>query len=147
MDVMLISSTGGHFRTLIDLKPFWQNRQHCWITQKSQSTESVLNKEKVYWAFGPTNRNLNNLVKNLVLAWKVISQEQPKLIVTTGAGESVPFVIVGKLFGSKIIFIESITRVEELSLSAKLVLPLINRLYVRWPQLQVKYPHAELIPV
>ena len=144
---MLISSTGGHFRTLIDLKPFWQNRQHCWITQKSQSTESVLNKEKVYWAFGPTNRNLNNLVKNLVLAWKVISQEQPKLIVTTGAGESVPFVIVGKLFGSKIIFIESITRFEELSLSAKLVLPLINRLYVRWPQLQVKYPHAELIPV
>ena len=144
---MLISSTGGHFRTLVDLKPFWQNRQHCWITQKSQSTESVLEREKVYWAFGPTNRNLKNLVKNLFLAWKVISQEQPKLIVTTGAGESVPFVIIGKFFGSKIIFIESITRVEELSLSAKLVLPLLNRLYVRWPQLQAKYPQAELISV
>ena len=147
MDIMLISSTGGHFRTLVDLKPFWKNRQHCWVTQKSKSTESVLAGEKVYWAFGPTNRNLKNLVQNLFLAWKVIPQEQPKLIVTTGAGESVPFVIIGKLFGSKVIFIESITRVKELSLSAKLVLPIINRLYVRWPQLKAKYPKAELIPV
>ena len=142
---MLISSTGGHFRTLVDLKPFWKNKQHCWVTQKSKSTESVLEGEKVYWAFGPTNRNLKNLVQNFFLAWKVIPQEQPKLIVTTGAGESVPFVIVGKLFGSKVIFIESITRVKELSLSAKLVLPIINRLYVRWPQLKTKYPKAELI--
>ena len=145
MDIMLISSTGGHFRTLVDLKPFWQNKQHCWVTQKSKSTESVLVEEKVYWAFGPTNRNLTNFVQNLFLAWKIIPQEQPRLIVTTGAGESVPFVIIGKLFGSKVIFIESITRVKELSLSARLILPIINRLYVRWPQLKVKYPKAELI--
>jgi beta-1,4-N-acetylglucosaminyltransferase len=145
MDVILISSTGGHFRTLVNLKPFWENRQHCWVTQKSHSTKSLLIKEKVYWAYGPTNRNLINLFKNLFLAWKVISQEQPKLIITTGAGESVPFVIIGKLFGSKVIFIESITRVKDISLSAKLVLPLINRLYVRWPSLQAKYPKAELI--
>ncbi len=145
MDIILISSTGGHFRTLVNLKPFWENRQHCWVTQKSHSTESVLKKQKVYWAFGPTNRNLKNLVKNFFLAWKVISHERPKLIITTGAGESVPFVIMGKLFGSQVIFIESITRVEELSLSAKLVLPLINRLYVRWPSLKAKYPKAELI--
>jgi len=145
MDVILISSTGGHFTTLVNLKPFWENRQHCWVTQKSHSTKSLLIKEKVYWAYGPTNRNLINLFKNLFLAWKVISQEQPKLIITTGAGESVPFVIIGKLFGSKVIFIESITRVKDISLSAKLVLPLINRLYVRWPSLQAKYPKAELI--
>jgi len=145
MDVMLISSTGGHFRTLVKLKPFWQNRQCCWVTQKSHSTESLLRQEKVYWAYGPTNRNIKNLIKNLVLAWKVISQERPRLIVTTGAGESVPFVIIGKLFGSQVVFIESITRVEDISLSAKLILPFINRLYVRWPSLKTKYPQAELI--
>ena len=145
MDVILISSTGGHFRTLVNLKPFWQNRKRCWVTQKSHSTESILGQEKVYWAYGPTNRNIKNLVKNLFLAWKVISQEQPKLIITTGAGESVPFVIIGKLFGSQVVFVESITRVKDISLSAKLVLPLIDRLYVRWSSLKAKYPHAEII--
>lgn len=145
MDVILISSTGGHFRTLVNLKPFWQNRKRCWVTQKSHSTESILGQERVYWAYGPTNRNIKNLVKNLFLAWKVISQERPKLIVTTGAGESVPFVIIGKLFGSQVVFVESITRVKDISLSAKLVLPLIDRLYVRWASLKAKYPRAELI--
>ena len=145
MDVILISSAGGHFRTLVNLKPFWENRQRCWVTQKSHSTESVLQQENVYWAYGPTNRSLKNLVKNLFLAWKVINRERPKLIITTGAGESVPFAIVGKLFGSKVIFVESITRVKDISLSAKLILPLIDRLYVRWSSLKVKYPQAELI--
>ena len=145
MDVILVSSTGGHFRTLVNLKPFWQNRQHCWVTQKSYSTESVLKQEKVYWAYGPTNRNLKNLVKNLLLAWKVITKEKPKVIITTGAGESVPFVIIGRLLGSKVIFVESITRVKDISLSAKLVLPFINHLYVRWPSLKAKYPQSELI--
>lgn len=147
MDIILISSTGGHFRTLVNLKNFWEDKQHCWVTQKSHSTESVLKKEQVYWAYGPTNRNLKNLVKNLFLAWKIISQERPKLIITTGAGESVPFIVIGRMFGSQVVFIESITRVDDISLSAKLVLPLINRLYVRWPSLKVRYPQAELIPV
>ena len=147
MTLMLISSTGGHFRTLIDLKPFWENKQRCWVTHKSGSTESVLEGEKVHWAFGPTNRSVKNLFKNLLFAWQVIVKEKPEIIVTTGAGVAVPFVIMGKLFGAQIVFIESITRVEELSLSAKLLLPWINRLYVRWPQLQAKYPKTELISV
>ena len=145
MDILLISSTGGHFGTLVNLKPFWQNRHRCWVTQKSHSTKSILKQEKVYWAYGPTNRNIKNSLKNLFLAWQIIDRERPKLIVTTGAGESVPFVIIGKLFGSQVIFIESITRVKDISLSAKLVLPLIDRLYVRWSSLKAKYPQAELI--
>ena len=147
MTLMLISSTGGHFRTLIDIKAFWKDKSRCWVTLKSKSTESVLQEENVYWAFGPTNRSIKNLFKNLFFAGKVITKEKPKIIVTTGAGVAVPFVILGKLMGTQIIFIESITRVEELSLSAKLLLPLIDRLYVRWPQLQAKYPRTELISI
>ena len=76
---------------------------------------------------------------------EIIDRERPKLIITTGAGESVPFVVIGKLFGSQVIFVESITRVNDISLSAKLVLPFIDRLYVRWSSLKAKYPQAELI--
>ena len=147
MNLMLISSTGGHFRTLIDIQAFWTNKQRSWVTLKSKSTESILQAEKVYWAFGPTNRSIKNFFKNLFFAWEVITKEHPKIIITTGAGVAVPFVILGKLMGSQIIFIESITRVEDLSLSAKLLLPVIGRLYVRWPQLQTKYPKTELISI
>ncbi|KAJ3193956.1 UDP-N-acetylglucosamine transferase subunit [Irineochytrium annulatum] len=44
-----------------------------------------------------------------------------------------------------IIFIESFTRVEELSLSGKLVYSIADRFIVPWEKLKIKYPRAEYI--
>jgi UDP-N-acetylglucosamine:LPS N-acetylglucosamine transferase len=145
MKILLVCSTGGHFRALQQLESFWENYEHCWVTFRTKPTETALRGETVYWAFGPTNRNIPNLVRNLWFAWKVISQERPDLVISTGAGVAVPFVILSKLLGSQTAFVESITRAEELSLSARLVLPFLDVLYVHWPQLKVRYPKAELI--
>ncbi|MEM7715539.1 MAG: UDP-N-acetylglucosamine--LPS N-acetylglucosamine transferase, partial [Cyanobacteria bacterium P01_A01_bin.68] len=59
---------------------------------------------------------------------------------------AVPFIAIGKLLGAKTVFVESITRVKTLSLSAKLVRPCLDALYVHWPQLLKHYPQATLIP-
>lgn len=145
MKVLLVSSTGGHFRAIKQLKPFWSKHQYTWVTFCSPDTKLALGEAKVYWAFHPTNRNLPNLIRNLFLAWKIIHRERPHLILTTGAGIAVPFVILGKSLGSKTAFVESFTRVEQLSLSARLVLPFLDILYVHWPQLLTIYPKAKLI--
>jgi beta-1,4-N-acetylglucosaminyltransferase len=145
MKILLICSTGGHFRALQQLKPFWDSHEHSWVTFRTGPSEAALKGETVHWAFGPTNRNIPNLVRNLWFAWKVITQECPDLVISTGAGVAVPFIILAKFFGSQTAFVESITRAEELSLSARLVLPFLDVLYVHWPQLKVRYPKAELI--
>lgn len=147
MKILLISSTGGHFQALQRLHPFWNKHNVCWVTFKSASTELVLNGEQVYWAYSPTNRNIPNLIRNLWLAFLVIIREKPELVLTTGAGVAVPFLILAKLCRIKTVFIESFTRVEELSLSARLVLPFLDVLYVQWQQLQDKYPKATLINI
>lgn len=145
MKILLVSSTGGHFQALKQLRPFWSKHQRCWVTFRNTSTEIALEGEKVYWAFSPTNRNIPNLIRNFLLAGRVIYQERPDLVVTTGAGVAVPFIILAKMFGSKTTFVESFTRIKQLSLSARLVLPFLDTLYVQWPQLQARYPQAELI--
>ncbi len=147
MKVLLVCSTGGHFETLNDLSPFWQQRDRCWVTFSSRSTETALATERVYHAYSPTNRNLINLVRNFGLAWRILSQERPQLVLSSGAGVAVPFLILAKLWGCQTAFVEAITRVEQLSLSARLTLPFIDALYVRWPQLQSRYPKAMLITV
>lgn len=147
MKVLLISSTGGHFQALQRLHPFWKKHDCCWVTFKTASTELILEGEKVYWAYSPTNRNLPNLIRNLYLAFKVIQQEKPQLVISTGAGVAVPFIILAKIAGIKTAFIESFTRVQELSLSARLVLPFLDALYVQWEQLAAKYPKAQLIRI
>lgn len=145
MKVLLVCSSGGHFKGLQQLRPFWEQHERVWVSFKTKTTQAALAEESVYWAFSPTNRNIPNFFRNLLLAFQVINQTQPDLIVSTGAGVAVPFLILGKLLGCKTAFIESVTRIETLSLSAKLTLPFLSVLYVQWPQLQARYPQAELI--
>lgn len=75
----------------------------------------------------------------------MLRRPRPDVILSTGAGVAVPFLILGKLLGCRTVFVESITRIETLSLSARLALPFLDVLYVHWPQLQARYPRAELI--
>jgi beta-1,4-N-acetylglucosaminyltransferase len=145
MKILLVCSSGGHFKAIQQLRPFWQDHERVWITFKTATTEAALTGETVHWAYSPTNRNLPNLVKNLCLALQVLKGDRPDLIISTGAGVAVPFLILGKLRGSQTIFIESVTRVTSLSLSAKLTLPFLSILYVHWSQLQILYAKAELI--
>lgn len=145
MKILLVCSSGGHFKGLDQLKAFWSYQDRCWVTFKTATTVDTLQGENIYWAFSPTNRNIPNLIRNLFLAWQVIRKERPEVTITTGAGVAVPFIIVGKLLGSQTVFIESITRIQQLSLSARLVLPFLDVLYVQWPQLKARYPQAELI--
>jgi UDP-N-acetylglucosamine:LPS N-acetylglucosamine transferase len=147
MKILLVCSSGGHFKALQQLQPFWQDHACTWVTFRTGTTEAFLKDAKVAWAYSPTNRNLPNLLRNLGLAVKVLRQEQPDLILSTGAGVAVPFLILGKLWGSKTVFIESVTRVSSLSLSARLALPFLSVIYVHWPRLKARYPQAELVTI
>ena len=145
MKILLVCSSGGHFNALMQLEAFWGSHEHVWVTFQGKSTQTHLAKEKVYWAYHPTNRNITNLCRNLVLARHILRQERPQLVLSTGAGVAVPFIILAKLMGIQTAFVESITRVTELSLSAKLTLPFLDALYVHWPSLAERYKQAILI--
>jgi len=145
LQLLLICSSGGHFKALLQLRPFWQQHQRTWVTFDTATTRAALEGQPVTWAHSPTNRNLPNLLRNAWLSWRVLRTPRPDVILTTGAGVAVPFLILGKLLGCRTVFVESITRIETLSLSARLSLSFLDVLYVHWPQLQARYPRAELI--
>jgi beta-1,4-N-acetylglucosaminyltransferase len=71
-----------------------------------------------------------------------VIQTKPDLILTNGPGTGVCVVIasiISSFFGqssSRTIFIESWARVTTLSLSGRLLKPLVNRFLVQWPQLK-----------
>ena len=87
-------------------------------------------------------RNVPNLIRNLRLAWTLLRRLRPWVIVTTGAGVAVPFAWVGRLLGAKVVYIESITRIDAPPLSCRLIRPVAARNYVRWPELAQVLPSA-----
>ena len=92
----------------------------------------------VVHAHSPTNRNVPNLLRNLGLAWRVVRRVRPGAVVTTGAGVAVPFAWVGRLFGARVVYVESLTRIESPSLTYRLIRPVVSRTYVQWPELRLR---------
>ncbi len=141
-DVILVCSTGGHLLQLLALRPAWEGHSRLWVTHPNSDAKSLLDNERVVYAYSPTTRNLRNLVRNFFLAHRVLARERPRVLITTGAGVAVPFAWLARLRGVRIVYVESITRVERLSLSARLIAPIADRLYVQWPELDTAHPNA-----
>ena len=148
--IMLVCSSGGHFRGMRGFSDYWQQfEQRHWITFKTGTTQTELKDEQVSWAHSPTNRNLPNLIRNLLLAIAVFRKERPALVISTGAGVAVPFLLIAKyLCKSQVIFVESKTRIRDLSLSARLLrtLKALDLLIVRAEEIADRYPEAVYIP-
>ena len=142
MKVCLVGSSGGHLTHLYMLKPFWQERERFWVTFDKQDAASLLSGEQVYHCYFPTNRNLKNLIRNTILAWKVLGKEKPDLIVSSGAAVAVPFFYLGKLFGAKTVYIEVFDRIDKPTLTGKLVYPVADRFIVQWEEMKEVYPKA-----
>ena len=132
---MLVCSCGGHLLQLVSLRPAWEGFTRVWVTFDKSDSRSLLAHEEVAFAHGPTNRNLLNLLRNLVLAWRVVRDVRPRALVTTGAGVAVPFAWVARLRGARVVYVESITRIDAPSLSARLIAPVAHRVYAQWPEL------------
>jgi beta-1,4-N-acetylglucosaminyltransferase len=135
-DVILVCSSGGHLQQMLALRPAWEAYSHVWVTFDKSDSRSLLADEWVVNAHSPTNRNLKNLLRNLVLAWKTLRAVRPRVLLTTGAGVAVPFAWIGRLLGVKIVYVESFTRIDGPSVTGRLVAPIAHRAYVQWPEME-----------
>ena len=96
----------------------------------------------MYPCYFPTNRNLKNLIRNTVVAWKVLRKERPDLLISSGAAVAVPFFYLGKLFGAKLIYIEIYDRIDKPTMTGKMVYPIVDRFIVQWEEQKKVYPKA-----
>jgi len=141
-DVLLVCSTGGHLLQLVALRDCWRRFERAWVTFDKSDARSLLADERVYFAHGPTNRNVKNMLRNVLVAWRVVRDVRPQVVLTTGAGVAVPFAWVARLRGAKVVYVESLARIDGPSLTYRLIAPIAARRYVQWPELAEALPGA-----
>ena len=134
-DVLVVCSSGGHLFDAVAIARAWRGRSRAWVSFDKADVRSLLAGERLYVAHGPTNRNIPNLLRNLRLAWRVVAETRPRVVVTTGAGVAVPFAWVARLRGAKVVYVECAGRVDRPSLSASLIAPVASHLFAQWPEL------------
>lgn len=143
MKVLLVCSPGGHLQQMLALEPAWRDFDRSWVTLRSADVDHLLRDQAVTLGEGPTNRSGRALVANLAIAWRTLRRERPDAILSTGAGLAVPFFIVGKLLRIQTVYVESVTRTENISLSGRLVYPMADRFFVQWPEAAAGLKRAE----
>jgi beta-1,4-N-acetylglucosaminyltransferase len=145
VQLLLVCSTGGHLLQLVALREAWEGFSRVWVTFDRGDSRSLLAGEDVVIAYSPTNRNVPNLLRNLWLAARVVRRRRPRVVLTTGAGVAVPFAWIGRLFGARVVYVESVTRIDGPSLSCRLIRPVASRIYVQWPELAEQVPGAHYL--
>jgi beta-1,4-N-acetylglucosaminyltransferase len=131
--VLLVCSPGGHLQQMLALDGGWGDLDASWVTLPGRDVQDLLADRPCDFAHGPTNRDVRMLLRNLPLAWRIIRKRDPDAILSTGAGVSVPFFWVGRLLGRRCVYVESLTRLDSLSLSGRLVYPVASEFFVQWP--------------
>jgi beta-1,4-N-acetylglucosaminyltransferase len=133
--VLLVCSPGGHLLQMVALEPAWRGLERRWVTLPGPDVDYLLEGEHVSFGYGPAvgNRRPADVLRNIVLAWKLIRHHDPAVIVSTGAGLAVPFFIVGRLLGRRLVYVESLSRVNALSLSGRVIYWLAHEFFVQWP--------------
>jgi beta-1,4-N-acetylglucosaminyltransferase len=143
--IMLVCSSGGHLAQLHRLAPWWSQHDRSWVTFEKPDAVSLLEGEDVVWAHSPTTRNIPNLLRNLRLAWRLLRNQRPDLIVSDGAGVAFPFFVLGRMLRIKTVYVEVYDRIEIPSLTGRMCYPLSDLFLIQWEQQQELYPRGQLV--
>jgi len=125
------------------LAPVYEKYDHFYFTFKGGVAEEMKKTSRV--------RAIPNIVRHNPISWIVgavlsayaVLVERPDVVISTGAGIVVCFCVFAKLLGAKLIFIESMARVERPTLTARLLYPFSDLFIVQWPDLLKYFPRAK----
>lgn len=138
----LVCSPGGHLAQLYGLRSWWSQHDRFWVTLDKPDARALLAGERVHWAHGPTNRHLGNLARNAIVAHRVLRRERPDVLVSNGAGLTLPFFGLAAALGLRLVWVEVPDRVEVPSLTGRLVRPLVDRIVLSSPAQRAAYPEG-----
>jgi beta-1,4-N-acetylglucosaminyltransferase len=84
------------------------------------------------------------LLYNMVELINVFRKEKPDVLFSTGSEIAIPAFYIGKyLFGAKLIFLDSIARIKDISLTGRVLLRIADLFLVQWEEISYKYKKAK----
>lgn len=147
-NVLFVASTGGHLKELMQLEEIFSKYDFNLITEKTESNLNLKNKYKErvnFLVYGTKDHKLvypfkliYNCFKSLYLYLKI----HPDYIITTGAHTAAALCCLGKIFGSKIIYIETFANIKTKTITGKNLYHVSDLFIVQWESLLKLYPNA-----
>jgi len=141
MKIGLVASSGGHFTQLLQLESLYSKHEHFFVTFHTPHLDDFKEHNNVYFITEPRRRPFLFL-RNIFQSFAILVREKPDAVITTGAGVVIPLCFWAKLFGKKVVYIESFSRINIPSLTGKILYPISDLFIVQWKDLLKFFPKA-----
>lgn len=142
--ICFAASSGGHFEQLLMLRPLMNKYDSFILTEKTGY--SVLSDDRRAYYLSQVNRKektwLFAMLKNAVKTLGIFLKERPDAVICTGVLAMIPMCLLCKLFGRKVIYIESFAKVTTPTETGKLMYKFADRFYVQWESMLEVFPNA-----
>lgn len=146
--VLFIASTGGHLNELMQLKTLFKKYDYHIVTENTKVDKSLKSKygdRMSFLIYGTKKypiRYIFKFIANSFISLYYFFKYQPEVIVTTGTHTAVPMCYIAKIFGSKVIFIETFANRTSGTVAGRLVYPIADTFVVQWEEMHKVYPKS-----
>lgn len=142
--ICFAASSGGHFEQISMLRPLMRTYESFVVTEHTEY-KAIIKGEKMYYMHQVNRKEflfpfwmLINALKSVI----VFLKEKPDIIITTGVLAMIPLCLIAKLFGKKLIYIESFAKVSSPTETGRFLYKFADRFYVQWKSMLRFYPKA-----
>ncbi len=134
--ILIIASAGGHLTQAICASSLCDN-----VVLVSNKYNVSHNKIKRFYKIIDTQHNVFIHFLNIFFALFVLIKERPATVFSTGGPIALPFALICKLVPIKFVYLDTLSRVVELSNTAKLLhkYKLYDEFYCQWKNVATKY--------
>jgi UDP-N-acetylglucosamine:LPS N-acetylglucosamine transferase len=132
------ASAGGHMNQLLKLleaSSSWPQPPSFYVTTLEALSKKLAQKGPVYIIGECNRRHLLKVFGVLIRSLTIMIRERPDVLITTGSLPLAIACLAAKLFGAKIVWIDSIANIERFSLSGRMVLHFADLFLTQWPEL------------
>lgn len=135
LKICLAASGGGHVRQLFDLLPAVAGHKCFYMTEPTALGQSINSDFPTFFVshvalgqakLGAPWKMVMSGVRNCWQSFSIIRRERPDLVISTGAGSMAFAMLWGRMFGAKLVLIDSFARFHAPSAFARIVGPVAH---------------------
>lgn len=142
--ICFAASSGGHFEQISMLRPLMSKYESFVVTEHTEY-KATIKDEKMYYVHQVNRKEMSFpfwMVVNAVKSIIIFLREKPDVVITTGVLAMIPLCLIAKLFGKRLIYIESFAKVSSPTETGRFLYKFADRFYVQWKPMLQFYPKA-----
>ena len=130
---------------VLKLADAWKQHETVYFTSTDVVRQQLQKLGRVYILGECNHEHPLRVIKVMMRCIRAVFRERPHVVISTGAAPGCIACFLGKLLGAKIVWIDSITNVERISLSGRMVRYIADLFLVQWPVLGDRYKKVEYV--